>query len=137
MLSYMKVPVQLSSKNPILLPKSGQESIRVKIELPYLNNADALFVLMNQNTFQFEVDLVRFTAVLNQELTAPFKIVPGSAPLIEICLEIYADSVDVLYHWKSFNLIFEYETTNSEVEQLPMNWEQVIPVQEDQFSDLT
>lgn len=94
----MKVPVQLSSKNPILLPKSGQESIRVKIELPYLNNADALFVLMNQNTFQFEVDLVRFTAVLNQELTAPFKIVPGSAPLIEICLEIYADSVDVLYH---------------------------------------
>lgn len=97
--------VQLAGKNAILLPKGGSTALRVKVELPYLNNADALFNKMNGQPFQIEVDWVKYDCVLNQDLSWPFKILPGDNPLIEICLEIYCDSVDTFYHGESFSII--------------------------------
>lgn len=97
--------VQLVPTNPILLPKGGSTALRVKVQAPYLNQADALFVKVNGDAFKIKVDEEEYDCVLNQDLSAPFKLIPWENPLIEMCIEVYCDSVDVFYHWKSFNLI--------------------------------
>lgn len=95
--------VQLAEKNPILLPKSGN-ALRIKVQAPYLVNADALFVKINWSAFAIEVDGKEYGCVLNQDLSAPFKIIPWDNPLIELCLEVYCDSVDTFYLGKNFSL---------------------------------
>lgn len=94
--------VQLHQKNPVLPPKEKGGPFRVRLLTAYLDNADFLFGELNGNSFTFMVDDERYSACLDQELSAPFRIVPGPNPTIEIVIDVYADSYDRLIRGKSF-----------------------------------
>lgn len=98
------IQCQLSNTNGVLAPKGASTTYRVKIQIPYLSNADEIFWKMNGTTFVFQVDEHQFDAVLNQDLTAPFKIVPWDNPLLEVMIEVYSDSFDKIYNGKTFIL---------------------------------
>lgn len=94
--------VQLHRKNPVLPPKERGGPFRVRLLTAYLENADFLFGALNDNGFTFWVDEHRFSACLNQDLSAPFRIVPGPNPTIEIVIDVYAESYDLLITGKQF-----------------------------------
>lgn len=97
--------VQLSDKNPLLAPKAWSTAFRVKVQAPYLDNADEIFNSLNWEVVQISLDWDLYKAVLNQELASSFKIIPGDEPLIEICLEVYNKSFDQIYNAKEIILI--------------------------------
>lgn len=63
-----------------------------------------LFGALNDQAFTFWCDEHRFSACLNQELSAPFRIVPWTNPVIEITVDVYCDSYDLLIRGKTFYL---------------------------------
>lgn len=94
--------VQLHRKNPVLPPKEKGGPFRVRLLTVYLENADFLFGALNDTSFTFGVDEHRFTACLDQDLSAPFRIVPGPDPTIEIVIDVYTESYDLLINGKVF-----------------------------------
>lgn len=86
--------VQFAKTNPVLPPTSPWGTFRVKLRTAYLGDADELFDSINGKSFIFGSDTYKFSAVLNQDLTAPFRIIPGDNPFVEIIIEVYTDSYD-------------------------------------------
>lgn len=97
----MHLKVQYASSNPILPPKAPGGTFRVKLATAYMENADQVFPVLNENPCKFHVDEDIYDAVLNQDLSAPFRIIPGANPLMEIILEVYTDSYDRLIRGKN------------------------------------
>jgi hypothetical protein len=117
---------ELAQKNSVQPPRMGGWALRVRIVLPYLNNADKLFKSMNCKPFAFSVDWVVYSAVLDSEARTPFKIEPGDNPTMELALEVYSESMDAIYNWNTFYLIIptENETAQTNNEELHGDWEQ-------------
>ena len=105
MLSTNTLQVKLAPKNPILAPKNGSLAFRVKVQLPYLHQADELFNRISQNSFTLQVDSTVYEASLNHELESCFRIIPGSSPVIEICMDVYTKSFDTIYYSKNISII--------------------------------
>lgn len=93
--------VQFSSSNPILPPKNPGGTFRVKVQTAYLGDADEVFPAINGNPFRFIVDTEEYSAVLNQDLSAPFRIIPWENPVMEIIIEVYTNSYDRLIRGKN------------------------------------
>lgn len=104
---------ELAQKNSVQPPRMGGWALRVRIVLPYLNNADKLFVSMNSKPFSFKVDETVYSAVLDSEARTPFKIEPGDNPTMELALEVYSESMDAIYNWDTFYIIIWSEDENS------------------------
>ena len=68
-------------------------------------NADTLFQSTNMKAFQLKVDETVYAACLDGDARAPFKIIPGDNPTMEMALEVYSDSIDAIYRGKYFELI--------------------------------
>ncbi len=96
---------ELAEKNPVMPPRMGGWALRVRLVLPYLMNADSLFVSTNQKAFQIKVDDTIYSACLDSEARAPFKIMPGDNPTMEVALEVYSESIDAIYRGKYFEII--------------------------------
>ena len=116
---------ELTQKNSVQPPRMGGWALRVRIVLPYLNNADKLFKEMNGKTFALKVDEDIYAAVLDSEARTPFKIEPSDNPTMEIALEVYSESMDAIYNWKTFYIIIptDNETTQANNDKLPGDWE--------------
>lgn len=72
----MNLIVSLHTQNAVRPPKEKGGPFRVRLITPYLGNADTLFDDINNESFSLVVDEKTFSAVLNQELAAPFRIIP-------------------------------------------------------------
>lgn len=72
--------------------------MRVRIVLPYLCNADVLFMSTNMKAFKFKVDDNEYSATLDSEARTPFKVMPGDNPTMEVALEVYSESMDTIYN---------------------------------------
>ena len=110
MIIFVKmIQCQLAQNSAVLPPRQGGGALRVRIVVPYLVNADTLFMGMDSKVFHLKVDDTEYSACLDADSRAPFKIMPGDSATMEIALEVYSESMDAIYNGKNFYIILQSE----------------------------
>lgn len=59
------IQCQLAQNNAVLPPRQGGGALRVRIVVPYLVNADTLFMGMDSKVFHLNVDETEYSACLD------------------------------------------------------------------------